>query len=375
MIKNRHIAAATASLLLSGAAGPVQANESSTAEVAEIVVESPMEQIADQLTGTWMTNEPIESRLDDNGNTIDIAMLMSITPVTIEGMDNTAYVESSLSNTPWTPFRQAIFQLYEYKGKVRLRTYTMAISEDALGVYTGMGAAPAHFPSIDKDQLIATLDVELEVNGSGFSGSTPYPYPTGVSGAVEMTSSVTFDGTTLTTADRGYDADGNVAWGAGEDASYAFVQVDPYAVLNQRDDGLAIIDYPASGSDMVVQEGDEMHVHYSGFLSDGMMFDSSYGRGVPFTFRFPPGNRAIVGWGLGMEGLSKDAHRKLIIPGDLGYGPGGNPRANIPGDATLIFNIFLAHLDRPEPVEEPAMTETHDESHDHAHDEAHSAED
>jgi len=358
MFKHHRIALATA-FALSGAVSGAWAAESSIINTA-VANASQIDQVAGQLTGTWMTAEPIESRLDDTGNAIDISMVMSIAPVAIQGMENTLYVESVLSHTPWTPFRQAIFQLYEYKGKVRLRTYAMAVSEDGLGTISGMTAAPSHFQSLTKDQLIATLDVELEVSGSGFSGSTPYPYPTGVLGAVEMTSSVAFDGTTLTTADRGYDAEGNVVWGAGEDSYYSFEQVDPYAVATIRDDGLVLIDYPASVSDMVVQEGDEMHVHYSGYLTDGSMFDSSYGRDVPFVFLFPPGNRAIVGWGLGMEGLTMGARRKIIIPGDLGYGPSGNPRANIPGDATLIFNINLAHLERPEPAPVEAQAEESD---------------
>ena len=85
---------------------------------------------------------------------------------------------------------------------------------------------------------------------------------------------------------------------------------------------------------------------------------------------------------MGMEGLSLEQHRKLIIPSDLGYGPGGNPRANIPGDSTLIFNIFLAHIERPEPMPKvpsneitvPDDDESH-EGHDHDHDHDHDHED
>ncbi len=365
MLKNHRVAVLVSMSFLGAQSGALAAERLLTSETGTVSTAnstasstasstSPIDQIAGQLTGTWKTTEPYQTTQTDDGSAQEVFMLMSVAPVMIEGMDNTMYVESALSNAPWSPFRQAVFQLYEYKGKVRLRTYTMAVSDDTLGVSAGMVAAPAYFGGVEKKQLIATLDVELDANGSGFSGSTPYPYPTGVGGAVEMTSSVTFDGTTLTTADRGYDANGAVVWGAGQDASYTFERVEPYAVANERDDGLVIIEYPGSGSEMVVQDGDQMHVHYSGYLADGMMFDSSYPRNQPFVFAFPPGDRAIVGWGIGMEGLSLGAHRKLIIPGDMGYGPNGNPRAKIPGDATLIFNINLVHIDRPEPVEEAA---------------------
>lgn len=351
MLTIRTFCIATA-IALGGVAAATSAGEVLEKNESTLNSTSPMTQIAEQLTGTWLTTNPIETTTNDDGTTTEIAMLMSITPVSIDGMENTLYAESSRSNESWAPFRQSIFQLYEYKGKVRLRTYTMALNETFLGMLIGINAAPAHFPPLDKSQLIATLDVELDTTNSGFSGSTPYPYPTGVSGAVEMTSSITFDGTTLTTADRGYDAQGNIAWGAGQDASYSFERTNPYAIATERDDGLVIIDYPATITEAVVQEGDSMHVHYSGYLTTGDKFDSSYDRGAPFIFVYPPKTRAIVGWGDGMTGLSLNARRKLIIPSDLGYGPGGNPRANIPGDETLIFNVFLPHIEHPVPVPE-----------------------
>ena len=342
--------ALAATIVLSGAAIGAFIEESTLAMEESVLQDSPMDQVTSQLTGTWMTTQPYEVRVSDDGSSQNIFIVMSVTPVTIQGMDNTMYAESSLSNTPWAPFRQSVFQLYEYKGKVRLRTYTLAVDEDMKGMLIGMTAVPSMFSGLSKEQLIATLDVELDVSPNGFSGSTPYPYPTGVLGAVEMTSSVAFDGTTLTTADRGYGAQGNVVWGADEDSSYTFERTAPYTSTTIKDNGLVIIDYPISVSDMGVQDGDEMHVHYSGYLPDGMKFDSSYDRDQPFAFHFPPGNRAIPGWGFGMEGLTLNAHRKLIIPSDIGYGPAGNPRANIPGDSTLIFNIHLVHVERPEPT-------------------------
>ncbi len=353
---NSYTIAISAILALGGIIPAAQA-ELTTGSVETLQADDSIQQISDQLSGTWVTKTPFRTIENEDGSTTDQFMTMSIAQVEIPGMENTMYTESALADTPWSPFRHAIFQLYTYKGKVRLRTYTIAMQEDSMNLLTGMTGAPHHFTGVTKDQLIATLDVELESTGGGFTGSTPYPYPTGVGGAVEMTSSVTFDGTTLTTADRGYDAEGQVVWGAGEDSSYQFVKTEPYIVASEREDGLVILDYPSSQTDMVVQERDEMSVHYYGFLTDGTIFDSSYSRGVPYSFVYPPGNRAIVGWGDGMVGLSADARRKLIIPGDLGYGPGGNPRAKIPGDSTLVFNVHLAQLNRPEPAGDAGTTE------------------
>lgn len=318
--------------------------------------DNPLETIGDALTGTWETAEPIR----EDGP----SMLMSVAPIEIEGVDNAMYVESVFADTPWDPFRQAVFQLYEYRGKVRLRTYELLLDTQAKGVLDGLGAAPDQFPALSADQLIATLDVELTINANGFSGSTPYPYPTGVGGAVEMTSSVVYDGTTLTTSDRGYDAEGNVVWGDSGDSAYEFRKADPYAVRAERDDELVVIDYPSTVSDRVPEEGDEMSVHYEGFLRDGTIFDASYTRGMPYTFRFPPGNRAIAGWGMGMEAFSEGARRKIVIPSELAYAERGNPRANIAPDEPLYFNAHNTELKTPPPAPEAADTPENTEAPD-----------
>lgn len=310
--------------------------------------------IAGQLTGTWTTTNPIEG---------DVTISMAVAPVAIEGMSDTMYVESVRSNATWEPYRQSVFQLYRYKGEIRLRTYSFATGNVSQGVYVGMWAATELFPSMTAEDLIATLDVELQATSTGFTGATPYPYPTGVAGAVEMTSSVTLDGDTLTVADRGFDADGNVVWGAQADSVITFTRSAPFAQVERRDDGMVIIDY-AGDAGITPVDGDQLHVHYHGFLADGTRFDSSYARNQPFVFEFPPKTRAITGWGIGMEGFAMGTHRKMLIPGYLAYGERGNPRANIGPDAMLFFNAFMAHIDHIEAEPGTQPVDSH-EGHDH----------
>jgi peptidylprolyl isomerase len=301
--------------------------------------------IAGQIQGTWASSAEV------GGSQI----MMAVAPVSVDGMQDMMYVESVRAETPWSPYRRAMFQLYRYKGEIRLRTYEFAVGSTSAGLFDGMWAATEYFPSVSSDDLIATLDVELEPTPNGFAGSTPYPYPTGMGGAVEMTTSMTLDGDTMSVADRGYAADGSVVWGADADSTVEFVRSEPYAKTDRRPDGMIVIDYGPEGG-IVPSEGDELHVHYDGYLTDGSRFDSSYQRDLPFVFTYPPGTRAITGWGIGMEGFAIDSHRKLIIPGYLGYGERGNPRANIPGDATLVFNAWMAHI---QPGEAAAPVETH----------------
>jgi len=317
--------------------------------------DSGIAQIADALTGTWKTTTAI-----DGGDII----MMNVAPAPVDDLTDTLYVESVRADTPWEPYRRSVFQLYRYKGDIRLRTYEFAVGEVAQGVFDGMGMATDLFPDLTAEDLIATLDVELESTPSGFTGATPYPYPTGVAGAVEMTSSMTLDGDSMSVADRGFDADGNVVWGADTNSAYTFTRSDAYATVTRLDDGMVMIDYVGGDNGIIPQNGDQLHVHYHGYLANGNQFDSSYSRNQPFVFTYPPMTRAITGWGIGMEGFAMGNHRKMLIPAYLGYGASGNPRANIPSDSRLLFNAYMAQIDHVEG--QPAATDEIDHTgHNH----------
>lgn len=81
-------------------------------------------------------------------------------------------------------------------------------------------------------------------------------------------------------------------------------------------------------------------VHYTGMLIDGTVFDSSVQRGEPIEFAL---NRVIPGWTEGLQLMKEGAKYKLFIPSELGYGDKG-AGANIPGGATLIFEVELLEV-------------------------------
>lgn len=95
----------------------------------------------------------------------------------------------------------------------------------------------------------------------------------------------------------------------------------------------------SEGTGKTAAIGDYVSVHYTGTLTNGTKFDSSWDRGEPFTFRLGAGN-VIKGWEAGVKGMKVGEKRKLIIPPQLGYGAAGSP-PKIPSNATLIFEIDL----------------------------------
>jgi FKBP-type peptidyl-prolyl cis-trans isomerase len=79
-------------------------------------------------------------------------------------------------------------------------------------------------------------------------------------------------------------------------------------------------------------------VNYTGWLTDGTMFDTSVGK-KPFEFTAGVG-QVIKGWDEGVQLMSKGARFKFTIPPELGYGERGAGGA-IPPGATLVFEVEL----------------------------------
>ena len=75
-------------------------------------------------------------------------------------------------------------------------------------------------------------------------------------------------------------------------------------------------------------------VHYTGWTTDGKMFDSSVARGEPITFNL---SAVIPGWTEGVQLMVEGEKRRLWIPQDLAYkGRPGSPYGMLVFDVELI---------------------------------------
>ena len=77
-------------------------------------------------------------------------------------------------------------------------------------------------------------------------------------------------------------------------------------------------------------------VHYTGWTTDGEMFDSSVTRGQPAMF---PLNRVIPGWTEGVQLMVVGEKRRFWIPEKLAYkGRPGAPQG------MLVFDVELLEI-------------------------------
>ncbi len=106
----------------------------------------------------------------------------------------------------------------------------------------------------------------------------------------------------------------------------------------------------------VIQEGegskptvnDVVHVYYTGFLTDGTVFDSSYqmeGRIYQNKIVELPLENLIPGWKEGLQLMSIGAKYELYIPAELAFGDSPPQNGPIPPGADLLFYVELQEIE------------------------------
>ncbi len=112
------------------------------------------------------------------------------------------------------------------------------------------------------------------------------------------------------------------------------------AEMKQLTSGLLYQDDSVGTGDSVTV-GSTVAVHYTGWLPDGTMFDTSRESGQPLVFQVGRGE-VIEAWDEGLLGMQVGGRRKLVVPPALGYGEEGN--GPIPSNAILVFAIELLEI-------------------------------
>jgi hypothetical protein len=145
-----------------------------------------------------------------------------------------------------------------------------------------------------------------------------------------------------------------VALGAGTGTSTGTTTTDPNAIdpglsgpvpsltadgWTATADGLRTRDVKV-GQGTAVQASSSITVQYTGWLTDGTVFDSSLKTGKAATFAL---SGVIKGWQEGLIGMQPGGIRQLDVPPALGYGSAGFP-PTIPANAELVFEIQLVSV-------------------------------
>lgn len=94
---------------------------------------------------------------------------------------------------------------------------------------------------------------------------------------------------------------------------------------------------PGTGNDHPTA-ADQVTVHYSGWTTDGHLFDSSHSRGEPASFGL---SQVIAGWTEGVQLMTVGEVRRFWIPARLAYGDSGSGPHGL-----LVFDVELISIDR-----------------------------
>lgn len=131
----------------------------------------------------------------------------------------------------------------------------------------------------------------------------------------------------------------------------------PPADAQKTDSGLAYKVLTPGDDGERPTEFSTVEVHYTGWTTDGEMFDSSVARGQ--TTKFPL-NRVISGWTEGVQLMTKGEKTRFWIPQDLAYkGRPGPPAGMLVFDIELVdFNTPPAPPAAPEDVAAPPANAT-----------------
>lgn len=134
-------------------------------------------------------------------------------------------------------------------------------------------------------------------------------------------------------------------WARPENIQFATSLNLDLATMTRTSSGLYWQD-TKEGTGQAAVAGNTIRVHYTGWLPDGTMFETSREEGKT-SIEFPLGVGLVIrGWDEGIVGMKIGGRRKLVIRPELAYGRSG--KGPIPPLTTLIFDVELVWI-KPQP--------------------------
>lgn len=117
----------------------------------------------------------------------------------------------------------------------------------------------------------------------------------------------------------------------------------PPPAAERSESGLAWVVLEEGTGDRRPTTDDRITVHYTGWQTDGTMFDSSVARGEPATF---PLGQLIDGWVEGLQLMTEGERRRFWIPGELAYD--NRPDRPDAPKGMLVFDVELIEIENAE---------------------------
>ncbi len=129
-----------------------------------------------------------------------------------------------------------------------------------------------------------------------------------------------------------------VASAGSGDPTLAEIQAPP-ANATRTESGLVYFVLRSGTGKKHPADTNKLRVHYSGWTTDGKLFDSSVTRGQPFTFQL---GQVIRGWAEGVKQMVVGEKTRFWIPPELAYGDIVRP--GVPA-GTLVFDVELLAIE------------------------------
>lgn len=109
--------------------------------------------------------------------------------------------------------------------------------------------------------------------------------------------------------------------------------------MEQTESGLQY-EFVKKGEGRIPQSGDTVTLHFSGWLSDGTLLESSYDT-EPFSFMVQRAE-VIRAWDEGVMLMPEGSVMRLVAPPHLGFGEAGTK--DVPPNSTLNFELQLLSI-------------------------------